>query len=195
MWYRPIPLVGPWVDGAALDVHTRSSTHHVDGYGMDVFDTVRSEIGEMLHLAKYERDRGAAARLAAIAVEFLRAQTWLPLIEMITPAPSSAPHLRWIATAIGAALALPVNNAAIRRGGPMDQLAKHLASAQARRRALAFRSVPAIVRGKTLLVLDDLIRSGDTLRTIVEAALNEGEAAAAYVLTFTKTRTASGMGK
>ena len=54
----PKPLTGPWKQGFALDVHTLSS--ELIGYnewGHEVFNTKRSEIGELLYRLKYRSER------------------------------------------------------------------------------------------------------------------------------------------
>ena len=46
---NPKRIVGNWISGYALDVHTISSTYMgTNEFGYDVFDTKRSELGELL---------------------------------------------------------------------------------------------------------------------------------------------------
>lgn len=54
----PIKLPGNWFEGFALDLHTISSEFlGYDEYGHEVFDTKRSEMGELLYRLKYGSDK------------------------------------------------------------------------------------------------------------------------------------------
>jgi len=55
---NPMRLQGAWQSGYALDLH-HGQQHFpgTDSFGHDVFDTTRSEIGELLYRMKYARDR------------------------------------------------------------------------------------------------------------------------------------------
>ena len=69
---KPSRIVGNWIYGVALDVHTISSTHMgVNEFGYDVFDNKRSELGELLYRMKYQGDRSAACEIIEAAVAFL----------------------------------------------------------------------------------------------------------------------------
>jgi hypothetical protein len=62
---NPIKLHGVWQGGYALDLHTIGSTFlGTDSFGHDVFDTTRSEIGELLYRLKYGRDQTTLAPIA-----------------------------------------------------------------------------------------------------------------------------------
>jgi predicted amidophosphoribosyltransferase len=52
----------------------------------------------------------------------------------------------------------------------------------------AYSVIPDDISGKALLLVDDLYRSGATLRVVTEALKNEGRAGSIYVMVFTKTR-------
>jgi len=71
-----------------LDLHTVSSTFlGTDSFGHDVFDTARSEIGELLYRLKYGRDRSTLAPIAETVAEFLL--RWNPGVEAVVPVPPS----------------------------------------------------------------------------------------------------------
>jgi competence protein ComFC len=85
---NPIRLLGAWQEGYALDLHTTSSTFlGTDSIGHDVFDTKRSEIGELLYRLKYGRDRTALEPIADTVTEFLRG--WNTGIDALVPVPPS----------------------------------------------------------------------------------------------------------
>ena len=74
---NPRKIPGKWREGYVLDVHTiRSEFLGHDGYGHPVFDTERSEIGELLYRMKYKSDRSVVDEIADTVVEFLR--SWRP---------------------------------------------------------------------------------------------------------------------
>ncbi len=51
---NPQRITGRWLNGIALDVHTISSTHvGMNDQGHDIFETVRSDLGELLVRLKY----------------------------------------------------------------------------------------------------------------------------------------------
>ena len=53
----------------------------------------------------------------------------------------------------------------------------------------AFRvEPPGVLRGKTVLLFDDLYRSGATLRAVTSVLYDQGEAKRVEVLTLTRTR-------
>ena len=63
---HPRRIVGNWRSGIALDVHTVRSTHlGVNEFGHDVFDTERSELGELLHRLKYRGATGAPLKASS----------------------------------------------------------------------------------------------------------------------------------
>src|SRR3954449_2780044 len=85
---NPLPIVGPWAAGFTLDQHTVSAEFL--GYDLNerpIFDTVRSEIGELLFQCKYRGDRAAYRKLAEIANEFLRSKRIS--IDVVVPVPPS----------------------------------------------------------------------------------------------------------
>src|SRR5882672_8165713 len=69
---NPQKITGNWQSGVALDFHTISSTPTgVNEYGHPTFDTVRSELGELLLRLKYRGDQSAAPEIIAAAAQFL----------------------------------------------------------------------------------------------------------------------------
>lgn len=57
MKINPHRIRGSWEDGYVLDVHSTGSTFlGYDELGHTVFDTNRTEMGELLYLLKYKGD-------------------------------------------------------------------------------------------------------------------------------------------
>ena len=70
---NPRKITGNWVSGYALDLHTLSSVHlGVNEAGLDVFDTTRSEMGELLYRLKYNGDKTAAKEIVDTAAAFVK---------------------------------------------------------------------------------------------------------------------------
>jgi competence protein ComFC len=108
---NPQKISGNWCSGIALDFHTISSTPiGVNQYGHTVFDTVRPELGELLHRLKYRADQSAADEIIATAARFLMPHR--ARFDLIVPVPP--PTVRAVqpvilmADGIGATIGVPV---------------------------------------------------------------------------------------
>ena len=87
-------LPGRWREGFALDYHTVSSTYLGDDeYGHPMFDTKRSDLGELLYRLKYRSDASVLDEIVQVAARFYR--SWNPgatLIVPVAPSRSSRPQ-------------------------------------------------------------------------------------------------------
>jgi predicted amidophosphoribosyltransferase len=190
----PMKLPGPWREGYVLErQHTVSSEFlgH-DSFGNPQFDTKRSELGELVFRLKNRNDKNTLDSIAETAVQFLKG--WNPPFQLIVPMPPSRQRMGYqpvveIATAIGTRMSTPVNTTAVAKIKTTPEL-KDVFEYQKRMSLLqdAFKVDADAVRGKHVLLVDDLYRSGATATAIAQALLT-GEAAAVYMLAMTKTRT------
>jgi len=188
---KPMKLTpNPWVEGFVLDYHTISSTPTGDPYYR--FDTKRTELGERLFQLKYRR--GGADILADVAdtaEQFLR--QWKPPVQAIVPAPASlnrhSQPVTQIAKELANRLGLPVYESAVKKVKPTPQM-KNIDDWAERQAVLkeAVQVGDADIRGKTILLVDDLIESGSTLRRAAEVLLKDGAAQAVYALVLTRTK-------
>jgi competence protein ComFC len=81
---HPSRIPGRWREGFALDSHTVSSNYVGDDeYGHPMFDTKRSELGELLYRLKYSSDISVVDEIVDTAAEFLN--SWRPDISLIVP--------------------------------------------------------------------------------------------------------------
>src|SRR3990172_2938540 len=81
-------IKGPWNAGYTLDVHTVSSTYLGDNAaGHPQFDTVRSEIGQLLYDLKYSGNKAVARELATEAARFVRLKELA--VDVVVPLPPS----------------------------------------------------------------------------------------------------------
>jgi predicted amidophosphoribosyltransferase len=180
----------PWVDGYVLDYHTVSSTPTGDPYYR--FDTKRTELGELLFRIKYRAGgRTVLADIVDTAEQFVR--EWKPPIDCVVPAPSSLTRKTQpaveIARELATRLGLPVYEEAVVKVKTTPQM-KNIDDWSERQRVLA-EAVQVgrnDVKGKSVLLFDDLIESGSTLRRTAEVLLKDGGAQAIYALVLTRTR-------
>ncbi|MFQ5993319.1 MAG: ComF family protein [Nitrospiraceae bacterium] len=180
----------PWVEGYVLDYHTVSSTPTGDPYYR--FDTKRTELGELLFQLKYREGGGEVVPdIVDTAEQFVRG--WDPPIECVVPAPPSLarntqPAVQ-VARELSVALGLPVFEDALVKVKTTPQM-KNIDDWSERQRVLA-EAVQAggkDVIGKSILLFDDLIESGSTLRRGAEVLLKDGGARAIYALVLTRTK-------
>jgi len=193
---HPIKLTGNWQAGFALDVHTIKSTFiGYDEYGHEVFDTQRSQIGELLYQLKYRADKTAIDEIVTAASGFL-INDWKIGVDAIIPVPPSKANrtiqpVIAIAEGISTNLQIPCVGALVKTKGTPEL--KNIFDYQRRSELLkdAFDIRMPEVKGKNILLFDDLFRSGATLNAITQVLYNEGEAKKVYVLSLTKTRSLS----
>jgi predicted amidophosphoribosyltransferase len=180
----------PWVEGYVLDYHTISSTPTGDPYFR--FDTKRTELGELLFQLKY---RGASAAVITdivdTAEQFVR--TWKPRINAVVTVPPSvgrkAQPTVEIARELAKRLQVDLCENAIVKVKPTQQM-KNIDDWAERQRILteAVQRGPADVKSKSVLLFDDLIESGSTLRRTAEVLLKDCGASAVYALVLTRTK-------
>lgn len=108
---NPQKISGKWRTGIALDVHTLSSVYlGVNEFGHEVYDTKRSEIGELLYRLKYKSDMEAANEIVAAISTYLKPH--LAEFDLIVPVPPSGARavqpVITLAKGIGVATKLPV---------------------------------------------------------------------------------------
>ena len=191
---RPMRIPGSWKEGYVLDYHAKSSEFlGYDAYGHPCFDTVRTEVGELLYRLKYRGRKDALEELLAISTEFIR--QWGPKVQAIVPVPPSRarvsqPVMR-LATGFSEALTLPLRDVVQRKASP-KQL-KDVFDYHERMRILenAHDVTGTTVRGKSVLLVDDLYRSGATLNAVTSALYEKGKVLSVYVFAPTRTRSAS----
>lgn len=180
----------PWVEGFVLDYHTVSSTPTGDPYYR--YDTKRRELGELLFQLKYRAGGSVVvADIVDTAEQFVKG--WKPPIECIVSAPPSLtrktqPSVEVVRT-LAARLLLPVFEDAVVKVKATPQM-KDIDEWSERQRVLAeaVQAGRGDVKGKCVLLFDDLIESGSTLRRAAEVLLKDGGARDIYALVLTRTK-------
>lgn len=201
-------LIGNWIEGFALNLHTTSSTPIykkekiiIEGVVKEVeiqneiigWDTKRPEIAEHLYQLKYCQDKSRIPIISDISVKFLNTKhNWK--IDVIVPIPPSNTSRNFqpvyeLAKEISKISNIPVDLNSLKKLKPTNQLKSEEDPIQ--RKTLltsAFDIQQDILKDKNVLLFDDLYRSGETLNAVCDIIKNKGGAASVYVLTITKTR-------
>lgn len=190
---NPIELPGNWAKGYALDLHTlKSQFIGYDEFGHEVFDTERSQMGDLLYELKYRSNKAVLDEILDTAVEFIR--LWKINIDTLIPVPPSRTARQIqavleVAKGISHRLQIPLLSDAVKKIKDTPEL-KNIYDYAERLTLLesAFAIGTASVENKNILLLDDLYRSGATLNAITHVLLEQGMAKNVYVLALTKTR-------
>jgi predicted amidophosphoribosyltransferase len=185
-------LDGNWSKGLAYDIHTLKSEYlGQDAHGHDIFENTRSPMGELVYKLKYHGDTsvvGEILNLLSKEVDFSR-------VDVIIPIPPSNKNriiqpVYIIATAIGERFGVQVCQDAIIKLDGSHQLKEITDSEQ---RITELKKYMRLTNKydldcKTVLLLDDLYRSGSTLNVATELLLKIAKVKKVYVLAMTKTR-------
>jgi len=189
---NPMKLPGPWVEGYVLDLHSISSTFLGYDGSIPRFDTKYTELGELVYRFKYRGDRAALPPIVDTAEQFIRELKWS--FDCIVAAPPSigrkSQPVMEIAQELSSRLGVPVNDEAVlkvKTTPPMKNI--EFPSERAKMLEDAFRGEANAVRGKRVLLVDDLLEYGSTVGAVTKVLLTEGEAAAVYMVALTRKRT------
>lgn len=187
---------GNWRAGYALDFHTVSSRLLPDR----TYDTEYTDIGKMVNQVKYPPDRSKIQSIAETAAKFITEEfkvdgyPVLPHIRAIIPMPPSdrgrpfQPVIE-IAKRIGSLLnrQVPTNYLIKTR---QTRLLKNLPFTERQAEIQgAFEVQSQDLKGRCVLLFDDLYDSGTTLTEATKALYEQGRVRHVLVLTLTQTRT------
>lgn len=190
---NPRRIPGNWRQGYVLDFHTLSSEFlGYDEYGRPKFETKRTEIGELLYRLKYKSDRSAFTSLVETATQFLASRRLA--LDYVLPVPPSKPRVFQpvleIAKAVSKQLNVLYRDDLVHKAKETPEL-KNVYDFNERLKLLENAYViqqSALLNGKTLLLFDDLYRSGATMNAIAGALQTQGQVANVYAFALTKTR-------
>lgn len=147
-------------------------------FGHPIFETLRSELGELLYKFKYRNDQLALVEILKATVGYF-ADRAPGRIDIILPVPPSNPSrtvTRSIAEGLAAGLRLPYSTSALIKVKSTTER-KSVADLEVRKEMLrgAFQVNRPEVEGKSVLLVDDLYRSGATLEAAAEAITSQRE--------------------
>jgi len=191
---NPRKIFGNWFEGYALDVHTISSEFlGYDEFGHQVFDTKRSEMGELLYNLKYKQDIKVIHDIVEVTVNFIN-NNFKDTINGIIPVPPSLTHRKLqpvieVAREISNKLGIPLYENILLKSKENREL-KNVFDYHERLEILKDNFIidNEIVRAKQILLFDDLFRSGATMTAATDALYKQGNVEKVYVLTLTRTR-------
>lgn len=182
-------IYSDFYSGFALDYHTISSMLNQDG----TFNTLRTKLGELLYQLKYQSNISVIKNIAEIASEFI--QNEFHNVDIIIPVPPSNTARNFqpvieLSKAIGSITQTTVDVRYLVKFENTTPL-KNVDDNETRKSILknAFSLIDKRYKNKTILLLDDLYRSGETLNAVAKVLKEQGEVGDIYVLTITKTRT------
>jgi predicted amidophosphoribosyltransferase len=184
-------ISGNWDKGYAVDLHTISSTPcGVNAYGHTIFDNKYTMLGELMNRCKYKND---SAAVPLIAQEVITRVTSISKFDIIIPVPPSN-QFRTFQPVAEIAKAICISTGVKLLEGAFDvkpraQL-KSINDPEERikilKESITLSRIPEI-EGKSVLIFDDLFRSGSTL-TVICDLLRPHKPSRICVLTVTKTR-------
>jgi predicted amidophosphoribosyltransferase len=187
-----ISLQGNWAFGFAFDLHTPYSNHlGVDENGNDRFENIYTAMGYLIHSFKYKNNRSALPEI----IKLLDKIEWPTKIDFIIPIPPTDNTRTFqpvteIAIALGQSIGVTVlTNILIKTPG--GKALKNTSDPQKRentlRETIAVNDDP-IIHDKSILLIDDLYRSGATLRISTDLLMKVAKVRVVSVLTMTRTR-------
>lgn len=186
-------IKGAWKKGYALDIHTISSMligYTPNGYAQ--FDTKRTELGQLIFQLKNRSDKSAVDPIATTAASFVSG--WKPGVDLIVPVPPTSKRAVKPTLLIAEALAKLGRNVVycncITLTRDPGKALKNVDDPEERNALLAglYTIDSAITKGKRILLLDDLYRSGATMNAVTDVLLDKGKAAHVVALAITCTR-------
>lgn len=189
---RPMRIPGNWKQGFVLDYHTvKSDFLGYNEYGHPIFDTKRSEIGELLYQLKYHSNRSVLDDIIETASHFILSQ--YRDIDAIVPVPPSRqrayqPVLE-LARGIAERLIIPFHAEWIVKTKETTEL-KNIYDYNERLVILEHihEATDPRIEGTNILLFDDLYRSGATMNAVTMALYDQGKAANVYAFAITRTR-------
>ena len=191
---HPTRISGPWKAGFALDRQIVSSEFvGYNEFGHPMFNTQRTDLGELLYRLKYRADTAVLSEIVDAVVDYIQ-QSWKPPITLIVPVPASqvrrAQPVQQVAEELGKRMSIPVSLKAVRKTKATPQLKNvHDFSLRGSMLEGAISSNPAVTAGQKILLLDDLYQSGATMCAVAKTILREGKAGEVYALALTRSRT------
>lgn len=192
MQLHPQGIQGLWKSGIILDWHTIDSVCVGENeFGHPIFETTRSEIGELLYRAKYHNDSAALKKLLSESCKCLaKAKGKFDIVAPIPPSKPGRNTTAQIAQGLAECLGGIYGGNAIGWKRRPEQEIKSVQEPEKRKVLLenALIASPDMLNGKIILLTDDLFRSGATLEAATKAAYEQGHASEVYVFAVTRTR-------
>jgi len=190
MGINPIEIRGNWDKGYVLDQHVLKSVPIGENvYGRMEFDTIRTELGELLFLYKYRNKADCLEKIIELIKPFLDAWEDLKEVDIVLPVPPTKQRVFQPATEIALSIAEHLGVSFI------DEILEKTNSEHAKDTAgTAENSKVRVIakekatREHTILLVDDLYGTGNTLHECVAALKDDPKLTKIFVLVMTKRK-------
>ncbi len=186
----PIKVSGKWTEGYAIDRHVIHSEHiGYDQFGHDIYDTTRSELGELIYKMKYNGHLDTSEKIVNIITPFL--DRWLAdkNIDYIIPIPPTTPResqpVFLIAKKIADRYGMIYNDTVLRKISSIAS--KDMRGEQKTIEGTITKSKKASSY-RNILLIDDLYSTGSTANECVRVLKQDPYIDNVYFLAITKTR-------
>ena len=189
---NPIQLKGIWTDGYALDKHTLSSEFlGTDERGRNQFETVRSDIGQLLYELKYKENINKVTEIISLIKPFLLQWGIADKIDIMLPIPSSNKDRPFqpvteISKAISVVLGKPMYVDIMQNNSTIQS--KDLSDTQKNEITGSISMNKKLKRNSNILLIDDIYATGKTLNEAVKALRVDPKVIDIYVLTMSKKK-------
>ena len=190
MGIAPIMIKGNWDLGFVLDNHVSKSVPIGENvYGHMEFETTRTELGELLFQYKYRNRVDCLSAIMEMIIPFIDSWKELERVDIVIPVPPTKQRIYQPATEIGRAIASHLGVSFY------DEVLENISTVQAKNAsgAIANRGIRIVANEKatkphTILLVDDLYGTGDTLRECVKVLREDSLLRNIYVLAMTKRK-------
>lgn len=180
---HPQSLKGNWDDGFALDFHSRYQGR----------DNVKTELGQMVTDYKYHDRKELVKPLAKKLIDFIHEHPKYKNVDLLLAIPSTRKDRVYqpvdlLAREVSKNLDIPYKPELLVRARQTEQQ-KGMKNLEQKRSNIAgaFRvERPEMIRNRRVLLLDDLVNSGETLKEATRI-LKRADTSSVYVLALTKT--------
>lgn len=182
---NPREVIGEWNEGYTLDTHTiRSVLVGEDEFGRKIFDSNRSELGELLYQMKYNGHFDNTEKIIELCSAFTDDWISSKYINMIIPVPSSSPTIYALAEGFSNRYDIPFAPDVLKK--ETKEKAKNMERSD---RHIDISMIRAASCKYTILLLDDLFSTGTTANACVRALRIDSNIKNIYFLALTRTRT------
>lgn len=188
-----IEITGNWNKGFALDLHTTGSEYLGDDqYGNPRFNTTRSEVGQLLYDLKYRGNKTVIPEIIGKIKECITGIEKFDYIVSIPPSKTDRPFqpVKLICLELSSEYKIPFLHDAIIKMKSTEEL-KNVTDISRRKEiledTLSFNAEYDL-KGKNVLVIDDLYRSGSTLAVVTDLLYKKGNVSCVCAVVLTKTR-------
>ncbi len=187
-----IRIDGNWKAGYAIDLYTISSIYLGNNFdGKPQFDNERSEMGELINRLKYHSDKSVIPKIIEIINKNLKN---IKAVDFIVPIPPSNLNRVFqpvykIVEELSKSSTVPfLKNLIYKTDIEELKTITNPAQREAHLRDSLKLNPQIDIKNKTVLLIDDVYRSGATVRAVTDLLYNQAKVKSVFVLTMTKTR-------